>query len=513
MTNRKMLNSTSYKTYLAFTTRAATPKKARKFKKPYSRSKKKTLIVVEEPAEKPAKKLVARRQSASVQIRDTPGVSMSKKKAPAKAKRSKGIELLSEVALLKEAQLKKAIKRSKRETDIHQAGGSSKGVDLESDVPDEPKGKSINTNSDDDDDDDDDDDQQGDDERTKSDNDKVVNLNEIDDEEEDSFVHTSDDYIPTDDENIDDEEYDHINEEMYNDANMVLKDAELEGKGKDDEKITNARHLPQLHRRLKFHYKRSSILSDYATKFLNFDNIPLDDTEIISMMEIQVQHENPSYQTSPLLTIPVLVILKSLTTPTTTISPPVPPFIPLPQQSTLIPTPTTTYSTILAPAVPNSINLMAVHQGLSDLEKEVKILKDINHQSVILAAIKSEVPYAIKECLGTNLGDTLKKKRALFETMTKTKSFNKNTKHKSLYHAIMESILKDENAMDKGVADRLKKRNPNDADKDEGPPTEPDQGLKRKKMNKKTKLSKKAKSNGTSKGTTKSHPKSTGKSS
>nr|GEX69140.1 hypothetical protein [Tanacetum cinerariifolium] len=72
--------------------------------------------------------------------------------------------------------------------------------------------------------------------------------------------------------------------------------------------------------------------------------------------------------------------------------------------------------------------------------------------------------------------------------MTKTKSFERNSKHKALYHALMESILKDEDAMDK------------------------DQGLKRKKTGKETKPSKKAKSTGTSKGTTKSQSKSTGKS-
>ncbi|GKF53501.1 hypothetical protein Tco_0160411 [Tanacetum coccineum] len=77
-------------------------------------------------------------------------------------------------------------------------------------------------------------------------------------------------------------------------------------------------------------------------------------------------------------------------------------------------------------------------------------------------------------------------KGTLFETMTKTKSFNKNTKHKALYHALIKSILEDEDAMDKG--------------------------LKRKKMSKETKPSKKAKLTGTSKGTTKSQPKSTGKS-
>nr|GEW94721.1 hypothetical protein [Tanacetum cinerariifolium] len=52
--------------------------------------------------------------------------------------------------------------------------------------------------------------------------------------------------------------------------------------------------------------------------------------------------------------------------------------------------------------------------------------------------------------------------------MTKSKSFNKSPKQRALYHALMESILKDEDAIDEGVADKLKKRKPDDADKDEG---------------------------------------------
>ncbi|GJV11010.1 hypothetical protein Tco_1352551 [Tanacetum coccineum] len=84
-------------------------------------------------------------------------------------------------------------------------------------------------------------------------------------------------------------------------------------------------------------------------------------------------------------------------------------------------------------------------------------------------------------------------KRTLFETMTTTKSFERSSKHKTLYHALIESILEDEDAMYKGVADKLKKRKTDD-DRDEGPPVGPDQGLKRKKRGKETEPSKKAKS-------------------
>ncbi|GJW72711.1 hypothetical protein Tco_0132081 [Tanacetum coccineum] len=141
MLNQKIQNSNSYKTYLDFETGAATPKKARKWKKPASFSKKQTLLITKEPAKKPA----ARKQPTDVQIRDTPGVSVSKKKAPAKAKRNKGIDLLFKAALLEETQMKKAIKRIKRETHMHQAGGSDNEASFQPEVPDKQKGKSIDT--------------------------------------------------------------------------------------------------------------------------------------------------------------------------------------------------------------------------------------------------------------------------------------------------------------------------------------------------------------------------------
>ncbi|GJY53794.1 hypothetical protein Tco_0445458 [Tanacetum coccineum] len=75
--------------------------------------------------------------------------------------------------------------------------------------------------------------------------------------------------------------------------------------------------------------------------------------------------------------------------------------------------------------------------------------------------------------------------------MTKSKSFDKNPKHRALYHALIESILENENAIDKGVTDKLKKRKLDDADRDEDPPAGSDQGLKRRKTSKDVKPSKK----------------------
>ncbi|GJY31665.1 hypothetical protein Tco_0415160 [Tanacetum coccineum] len=50
----------------------------------------------------------------------------------------------------------------------------------------------------------------------------------------------------------------------------------------------------------------SSVSSDFANQFLNLDNLPPTDTEVVSMMNVKVRHEEPSTQTLPLLNIPVM---------------------------------------------------------------------------------------------------------------------------------------------------------------------------------------------------------------
>ncbi|GKB31633.1 hypothetical protein Tco_0871034 [Tanacetum coccineum] len=69
--------------------------------------------------------------TVGVVIRYTPGVSVSKKKALVKADRGKGIELLSDAALLEDTQLKKYLKKSRKETHKLQASGSSEGANFD----------------------------------------------------------------------------------------------------------------------------------------------------------------------------------------------------------------------------------------------------------------------------------------------------------------------------------------------------------------------------------------------
>nr|GFC44909.1 hypothetical protein [Tanacetum cinerariifolium] len=248
LTNKKMRNSRAYKTYLAFATGAATPKKERKFKKLASPLKKRTLITVEEEKPKPAMKVLSshnpfRKQPTCVVFRYTPGVNVSKKKTQTTIDKSKGIDLLFDVAALEAAWLKKVIKRSKQDTSIHQAGGSGDGTGSKLRVPDEPKGKSDDTNE-------------------------------------------GTNYVPTDakmnDEikDVDEEEYKRISEELSGDINVRLTDADC------------------------------SISSKFTNAMLNTENLNAGKTKAVSLLDIAVQHEAP--HTLPLLTIHVFVITEQI---------------------------------------------------------------------------------------------------------------------------------------------------------------------------------------------------------
>ncbi|GJW70590.1 hypothetical protein Tco_0127507 [Tanacetum coccineum] len=263
ITVMKMRNSHAYKTYLAYATRATTPKKARKFKKPATPSKKRTRVIVEVEEPEPAKR---RHQLQLIKI--------------------KGIDFLSNVAALEAAQLKKVIKRSKHDTSIHQAGGSGNGTGSKPGVLGEPKGKSIDTNegsglkprvpdvskadsfkskyeswgdsgdeanvqgNDKDVHDSDDDPQQADDERTDFENQEI---NDDQEESDDEFVHTPPNYVPTDDEmndesnDVDEEEYDRIEKELYGDVNVRLADVEQVDEGEEDANMTHVAHVQVEH--------------------------------------------------------------------------------------------------------------------------------------------------------------------------------------------------------------------------------------------------------------------------
>nr|GEX77579.1 hypothetical protein [Tanacetum cinerariifolium] len=192
MINQDIKDSKAYKTYYDFATGKVPPKKARKYKKVSSPSKKLFIVKEAEPIKKgkrvkrPAKKSTTA-PTASVVIKDTLGVSVSKKKAPAKVNRIKVIEILYDVALSEVAQLKETIKRSKKDCHISQASGL--GV---LDVPtydSESENKSWGDSEDDNDDDNKGDDDMADsDDDGNSDSDDNERTDSDDDDENPSFT-------------------------------------------------------------------------------------------------------------------------------------------------------------------------------------------------------------------------------------------------------------------------------------------------------------------------------------
>ncbi|GJZ49437.1 hypothetical protein Tco_0603627, partial [Tanacetum coccineum] len=267
------------------------------------------------------------------------------------------------------------------------------------------------------------------------------------------------------------------------------------------------------------------------------------DSEINSLLEVKIQSEVPHTQSPSMLSVPVSVISEPIipipvqespSTATATTLPP--PFLStsssIPQQTTTpIPTPTiTTDAPTVTAVVPEYNALTAVELRVAKLEKDVSELKTIDHSIEYLAILKSQVPSVVDNYFGSKVGDkqtptvnleqgseksvseilqikreqaekqhnpkfTIKStdkatleeydlKSALYESMHANKSFNRNPTNHRLYYALMEALIEDKNAMDKGVADTIqdrKRKHDDDEDEDDkDSPAGPNQGKKTK---------------------------------
>nr|GEW52500.1 hypothetical protein [Tanacetum cinerariifolium] len=264
MINQDVKYSKAYKTYYDFATRKSTPKKASKFKKVASPSRKLSLVLKEEPAEKPKRAKKHAKKSTTVPtscvvIRDTPSESVPKKKTPAKVDRGKGMDLLLMWHYLKLLSLRKLSRKAswKLISFMQVAQGDSGG------------------------DDDDDDNDDNSDEVTK------------DDDEDDVESDTDDDK-----EASDRKECEEMIDVGRDDSTQQTKNEQV----KDDENVT----LITIHdtQNTEGPMQSSFVSSDFANQFMNLDNIPPTDTEVISLMNVKVRHEEPSTHTTPLLNIP-----------------------------------------------------------------------------------------------------------------------------------------------------------------------------------------------------------------
>ncbi|GKE99761.1 hypothetical protein Tco_0023112 [Tanacetum coccineum] len=179
--------------------------------------------------------------------------------------------------------------------------------------------------------------------------------------------------------------------------------------------------------------------------------------------------------------------------------------------SLVSPPPINTEATTITTSLPEITPFIALQLRVARLEQEMSEVKKTDHSADVLALIRSQVPTAVDNYLGTKLDDALLKvlerhtadliekysvlpgpesvknqesekeqdeekqdstysirytdkvdleefdlKSALFNHMNKKKFANRNTANYHLYHALMEALIADEDAMDKEVADKVK---------------------------------------------------------
>ncbi|GJZ60814.1 hypothetical protein Tco_0616630 [Tanacetum coccineum] len=263
------------------------------------------------------------------------------KKTPAKAERSKGIDFQSEAALLEDSQPKG------KSVDTHE-GTCLKPRVLDVSIVDSLESENESWGD------------SGYETNVQSDDKDVL-------KSDDYLEQADDEWTEFDNPRTNVEEYERINEELYGDVNVRLTDDEPADEEKDDEEMTIASHV--------------NVNQEGA---------------VVSMLDINVQHEVP--RTLPLLTISIYVIPEhSVINPSETvtiasgitISCLLSSLFPSLQQSTPIPTPTTTEATTSTTVVPDSETLTALHQRITDLEKDVKELKDVVNSTKVISTIKS----------------------------------------------------------------------------------------------------------------------------
>ncbi|GKC48311.1 hypothetical protein Tco_1066033 [Tanacetum coccineum] len=173
----------------------------------------------------------------------------------------------------------------------------------------------------------------------------------------------------------------------------------------------------------------SSVSSDFASKFLNLDNVPPVDNEVASMMNDKVSHEESSTQAPLLLTVPVTAIPVTSNVATTTVPLTITPITSIPQLSTPTPIPTTEPTTSSIHALPDFASLFGFDQR-------------------------------------------------------KSKSYRTAEQHKDLYDALVKSYQLNKDLFDFYGKTYSLKRGREDKDKDKDPPARSDQGLKKRKTSK-----------------------------
>nr|GEW32082.1 hypothetical protein [Tanacetum cinerariifolium] len=294
LTNPAMKESKAYNTYPGYATGVVPLKIARKFKKTSPSKKVSDLVPVdEEPVTKGKRvkrsvKKSLTKPATGIIIKEPLVENKSKRKEKVDVTHGKGIELLSKVALIEEAQMKEVRKKSLRYFyKLHLSGSgttaekpprvdkitptvTSEGAGHKPEVLDVTKMNQLRVNQ---------------------------NLREM--------MKMTAMMIMTQ----------KMKAMTIRMKVMMIKLLSTVKKEKENLKITQEQVIEDAHvtimtiaKETKVHVASVSHSSNLASKFLNFSDIHPNDAEIISPLDVHVHHEVPRIYTSTLLTVPVSVI-------------------------------------------------------------------------------------------------------------------------------------------------------------------------------------------------------------
>nr|GEW71867.1 hypothetical protein [Tanacetum cinerariifolium] len=440
----------------------------------------------------------------NLKTEEAPVETQSKRKEKADVTRGKGINLLSEVAMTKEAHIKEVRKKSLK--DFHKTHPSGSGtvaqklprVDkITPTVTSEGTGdKPWVLNVTKDDSTESESDEKGSDfeqDTDGSESDSESNQQEYeeevkdDDEEKEEIVH-----IPS---NSDDEEDANL-ESMNDDKSEGDKD-----RGMDD---TTNQFSDDVQDKEETEVLDASFShsSDLASKFLRFSNIHPNDAEIVSPLDVHVHHEVPRIHTSTFLTVSVSVILEASPICTT-----------IPQSSQTFTSPLlqstpTQPPTIKTTNIPSIILDFALvfrfNERVIALEKDIteqvrnhlpqilpeevsnfaspvikKMIKESLNQ-VNLAKVSSQ-PQSTYEAASTLTEFELKK--ILIDKMNISESYLTAPEHRECYDGLIKSYNLEKDFFSSYDVYSLK-RSRKDKDKDESPSAESNRGFKKRKTSK-----------------------------
>ncbi|GJY13190.1 hypothetical protein Tco_0382499 [Tanacetum coccineum] len=503
LTNQDMKDSEAYKQYYTSTSGAEPPKEKTKYKKKVDESntspKKNTT-----PATKGSRLKTSAKAAKSV-----------KKKQHAKKPITKGLTVLSEVALSEAEQLKMATKRSKIQFHSSHASGSGDGVDTQSKVPNEQQQNVSGTNEgtgDDNDEHDLEDEKDDDKNDIKDDDDEVSSDQKVSTPLDHEFIkeeenQEGDDYVKEGEQ--EDEE-----EELYGDLNINLERGAAEmtvaqaNKEIDDTHVTLTAEPPVVQQQSSF------VSSDLVSNYIN----PSLDTGIDSILNQNVQSHN-------LVNVPIFVAAVTPSSASTIPQPHVPIIQTL--QQTLDSTTTTTIPITNLPDIPNFAFVFRFDQRVSALETKMSEFKQTNQFSEVVFSILA----IVDNYLASKLKDVVDMAIQLQSNKLREETQAENEEFLKQIDSNMKAIIKEQvkaqvsKIMPKSDKDIISSygdvvtlnRGRDDQDKDEDPSAGSNQGSKRMRSGKEVESSKEpthkeSKSMSSSKGASGTHPKSLGKS-